>query len=182
MSASLFKPNRTVLVVVDVQEKLLPAMADAEGLFQRLGVLIRGLDAMDVPILWCEQTPEKIGPTVEPLRSLLGGEPIVKTTFSCWDNPLFREGLTEMGRQSVVLAGIETHICVQQTAAELCDNGYHVQVPFDTTSSRTPENKSIGLERIRGVGAAITCLEAILFELLRDSAHPAFREILKMIK
>jgi len=177
------KTEDTVLVLIDVQGKLAEVMHAREKLYDNLCRLIRGCRALNIPIIWMEQIPEKMGATIEPIRELLPDlTPIAKTSFSCCGEPAFTAELDSLGRKSVLLAGIETHVCVYQTAADLTANGYSVEVVSDATSSRTPENRSTGLERIRLCGAAATSVEMVLFELMNSAEHPAFREILRIVK
>lgn len=171
------------LVVVDVQEKLAAVMHDRDRLIDNLCRLIKGCQALEIPCTWMEQIPDKMGPTVEPVRELLTGEmPMAKRSFSCCGEPAFVARLQQLDRKHVLLAGIETHVCVFQTAADLTAAGYRVEVVSDSTSSRTPENRDVGLEKVRACGATLTSVETALFELMRTAAHPAFREILSIVK
>jgi nicotinamidase-related amidase len=175
--------EQTFLVVVDVQGKLAQLMFDKEELFSRLFQIIGGAKALNLPILWCEQAPDKMGPTIPEVADLLMGlHPTAKTAFSCWGEERFRSDVQSLGRKQVLLAGIETHVCVYQTAMEMVKVGYEVQVVADACSSRTPVNRTFGFERIREAGAGLTCVETCLMELLRDAKAPEFKEILKLIK
>jgi nicotinamidase-related amidase len=130
-----------------------------------------------------EQTPDKIGKTVPEIGRLLGLQaPVSKACFSCCEDGQFMAALRATGRGQVVLAGIETHVCVYQTAADLSAQGFRVEVVADAVSSRTMQNRQIALEKMRSLGVGITSLEMILFELLRTSRHPAFRDILRLVK
>jgi len=171
-------------VLVDVQEKLWRVMVEREALLQHLTTLLRGLQLLDVPIVWMEQVPEKIGPTVPILRELLESDhqSIAKTSFSGFGDVKVRAAIEGLGRKHIVLAGMEAHVCVYQTASDLVRAGYRVSVVADAVTSRTLENKKIALEMIRNCGAQLTSVEAILFELLGSAEHPAFREIAKLIK
>jgi isochorismate hydrolase len=158
-------------------------MYEKDALFNKLRQVIGGAKALNLPILWCEQVPEKMGGTVHMTASLLTGlYPIRKSAFSCWSEERFRSEAQSLQRKQVLLAGIEAHVCVYQTAMEMVKAGYEVQVVADACSSRTPENKLIGLERIREAGAGLTCVETCLMELLRDAKAPEFKEILNLIK
>jgi nicotinamidase-related amidase len=173
----------TVFVLVDVQGSLAEAMHEKESLFRTLDRLIQGVQTLGLPIVWLEQTPEKIGRTLPDIRRLMGAEnPIRKECFSCAMSDDFMRALAKTGRKSVLMAGIEAHVCVYQTACDLIANGYRVEVVADAVSSRSPKNLQIGLERIRIAGGYVTTLEIALFEMLRTSAHPAFREILKLVR
>jgi nicotinamidase-related amidase len=175
--------DQTFLVVVDVQGKLAQLMHDKEDLFARLQQLISGAKVLNLPILWCEQMPEKMGGTIHMMANLmLGLQPISKSSFSCWGEERFRTEAQTLQRKQVLLAGIETHVCVYQTAMEMVKAGYEVQVVADACSSRTPVTRTFGFERIREAGAGLTCVETCLMELLRDAKAPEFKEILKLIK
>jgi len=130
-----------------------------------------------------EQYPEGIGPTVPELKSVLGDIPIIpKRTFSCCREPRFSTALDALQRRQILMCGIETHVCIYQTAADLIERGYMVQVPADAVSSRTESDKAIGLARIQQAGGCITSVESGIFELLETSACPEFKQILKLIK
>jgi len=174
--------NQTVLAVVDVQEKLARVMPDRTALEDALGRLIRGAAVLELPVLWVEQNPDGLGPTVAALAKLLPGRPIVKRSFSCCGAPAFMEALAATGRKQVLLAGIEAHICIWQTTAELRAAGYAVEVPADATASRTALNKEVALERIRAAGAGVTSVETALFELLGAAEGPKFKAILRIVK
>ncbi|MEN8126862.1 MAG: hydrolase [Planctomycetota bacterium] len=175
--------ENTCLVIVDIQEKLLGVMANPEQVVKNTAVLIQIAKALDIPIFWCQQVPKALGPTVEELTSLLDGvEPIDKSTFSCCREEAFMKKIDGLEPQTAILCGIESHVCVFQTAMDLIQHGLYVQVVSDATSSRTEENKAIGINRMAKEGAVITSTEMLLFELLRDAKHPKFRELAKLIK
>lgn len=177
------KPENTVFVLVDVQGKLAQLMHEKESLFDNLKRVIRGMQILNIPTLWVEQSPAKMGPTLPEIAELLTGlTPIAKSSFGCWGEPAFRKALGALGRKHVLLAGIETHVCVCQTALSLLENGYPVDIVVDACSSRTPDNKQVGLQRMQQAGARPTSVEAALFELLATAEHPAFREVLKLVK
>ena len=174
--------DNTVLIVVDVQGKLAQLMADKQALFANLQRIIRGVQVLDIPILWVEQYPEGMGPTIAEIAPLLLGiEPISKLSFSCCGNGRFMRELTALSRKQVLIAGIETHVCVYQTARDLVHLGYEVEVVADAVSSRTIENREIGLDRIKTSGARLTSTEMALFELLRVAEGEQFKKILKII-
>ena len=175
--------KKTTLVLIDVQEKLAGVMYEKERLFDNLQRLIRGVRVLEVPILWCEQNPAGLGGTISQLVEHLDGlKPIAKTSFDCCACKEFAEKLAQLGPKHILLVGIEAHVCVYQTAAQMSEAGYDVQIVADAVSSRTAENKSLGLGRSTAMGATITSTEMALFELLRDADNPAFREILKIVK
>lgn len=173
----------TVMALVDVQGRLAEIMDDRDRLFDSLCRLVRGVRALGIPVVWAEQTPEKMGRTIDCLRELLPGQvPIAKSSFSCAGSKAFMDALAATGRRQVLLAGIEAHICVFQTAAELAGLGYRVEVVADAVSSRTARNREIGLQKSVRAGASLTSVEAALFELMRTADHPAFRDVLKIVK
>lgn len=177
------KTNDTVFILIDVQGKLAQLMYEKEELFDTLQRLVKGMQALDIPILWTEQIPAKMGPTIPELSDLLANQkPIPKSCFSCAGENTLMDALTALGRRHVVLAGIETHVCVYQTTRDLVERDYEVDVVADAVSSRTRQNRAIGLERCKMEGANLTNLEMILFELMETADHPAFRDILRLIK
>lgn len=171
------------LVVVDVQSKLAGLMHDKDNLFKNIRILIQSAKILDIPILWCQQVPAALGPTVPEIAELLGGcEPINKSSFSCCLCEEFNNKLEELGRRQVLLCGIETHVCVYQTAVDLIERDYEVDVIADAVSSRTLDNKQIGLNRIAAEGARISSTELALFEILKTADHPQFKQIAKLVK
>ncbi len=172
-----------VLIMIDFQGNLAQAMFDKENVFANNVRLIRGFQALNLPMVVTEQIPSKLGPTIMQLaQELHGVEPIAKESFSCWTNEVFREHLESLTRRHVILTGIECHICVYQTALDLMQNGYAVHLVADAVSSRTPENKQVGIDAIRAAGGQITSTEMVLFELLRTAADPKAKEIFKIVK
>lgn len=179
----MLKPENACLVVIDVQEKLLPVMQNPGPVVKNIAVLIQIAKALNIPIIWSQQVPTALGPTGEGLSSLLEGiEPIDKSSFSCCGEETFNVKLEQLNAQTAILCGIETHVCVFQTAMDLIQKGLYVQVIADAVSSRTLENRHIGLERMKAAGAVVSSTEMLLFELLRDAKHPKFRELSKLIK
>ncbi len=172
-----------VLILIDFQGKLAQAMYDKENLFANNVKLIQGFQALNLPIMVTEQIPEKLGATIPQLAQEIEGiRPIAKETFSCWANESFHDQLESLTRRHVVLTGIECHICVYQTALDLMRSGYTVHLVADAVSSRTPENREVGISAIKSAGAQITSTEMVLFELLRTAADPKAREIFKIVK
>jgi len=179
----MFSPAKSVLVVIDVQEKLAPLMHEKDILLKNIQILIQAAQVLDIPILWSEHVPEKIGATVESIRRLLPTQkPVVKKSFGCCGEEWFIKALASLKRSQMILCGIETHICVYQTAVQLLGRKYAVQVVADAVSSRALFNKDIGLERIRSCGGIITSIEAILFELLKSVEHAQFKKVLELIR
>lgn len=175
--------NNTILVVVDVQGKLASLVHKNELFLENLKRMIKGAKVLDLPILWTEQNPEGIGATIPEIAELLTGlKPLRKTSFSCCGDKNFLDALKATQRTQVLITGIETHICVYQTTMELLAAGYEVEVVTDAVSSRTPENKEVGLQKMKVAGAGLTGTETALFELLKVSTGAKFKEILKVVK
>ena len=179
----MLEAENCCLVVVDVQGKLAQLMHDKDTLFKNIQILIQAVKILDIPILWCQQVPSALGPTVAEIAELLAGiEPVNKASFSCCGTADFGNKLKGLGCKQVVLCGIETHVCIYQTAVDLVKRGYEVDVISDAVSSRTLENKNVGLERIAAGGGNISSTEMAIFELLKTAEHPHFREIASLIK
>jgi nicotinamidase-related amidase len=171
------------LVIVDVQGKLAHLMHDKDGLFKNIRILIQAAKILNIPILWCQQVPSALGPTVPEIAELLtDNQPINKSSFSCVGCEEFNKKLDQLGRKQVLLCGIETHVCVYQAAVDLLSKGYEVDVIADAVSSRTLDNKQIGLNRMASVDARISSTEMALFEILKSADHPHFRQVAKLIK
>lgn len=171
------------LVVVDVQGKLAQLMYGRETLFKNIKILINAAKILDIPILWCQQCPDALGPTVPEIEQFLSDdEPVNKKSFSCCGDEQFNIRLNQLNRNQVLLCGIETHVCIFQTAIDLIRKGFHVDVISDAVSSRTLENKQIAIDRMVAEGVNLSCTEMALFELLKTAEHPQFRRITKLIK
>lgn len=183
MAFFMLNASNTIFVIIDVQGKLAQMMFEREKTVKNIQGVIRLAQILGIPILWTEQVPQKIGVTIPEVASLLKGQnPICKVSFSCAGEEAFLSALKRSKRKQVVIAGIETHVCVYQTAAELVEFNYEVQVVADAVSSRTAENRSLGLERIEQSGAGITGLEIVACELLKKAEGDKFKEVLGIIK
>ena len=175
--------ENSALVLVDVQGKLAQTMHDREGLVDRLKRLVKGAQTLGLPILWAEQNPAGLGPTIPEIAALLPDrKPVSKLSFSCCGSELFMKELEALNRKNLFLAGIEAHVCVYQTAADLVNLNYNVQVVSDAVSSRTQANRQIGLEKSKEAGAGLTSTETLLFELLKIAKGDKFKEIIKIVK
>ena len=175
--------QKCCLVVVDVQGKLAQSMHGKEALFNNIQILIKSAKILSVPVIWCQQVPEALGPTLPQIAQLLTGTgPIDKASFSCCGVEEFNGRLDSLARRQVLLCGIETHVCIYQTAADLLDKGYDVNLIVDAVSSRTLENKRIATNRMEAIGVNIGSVEMVLFELLRTAEHPQFKQIAKLVK
>ena len=174
--------KRCLLIVTDVQGKLAQLMFARGELFKNIGIMIDSCKILDIPILWLEQYPEGLGPTVPEVASHLEGlEPLPKKTFSAMKDKTIHDRITESGSDQIILIGIETHICIYQTARDLISKGFETHVVKDAISSRTESNKAVGLEKIARIGGNITSVETALFELLVIGEGEAFKMILKLI-
>lgn len=176
--------NNTIFVLVDVQKRLANVIDQNETIIRETHRLISGLKTLEIPILWLEQYPKGLGSTCEPLKSELTGysEPIEKREFSGYLQPAFVEALEKSGRKRVIVAGMESHVCVYQTVKDLLKEGYRVEIVADCIGSRTAENRKVGIKKMMALGVQITSVETLLFELLETSLHPKFREISNLIK
>ena len=179
----MLKSDNTILLVIDVQEKLLPVIYRKEDLSSNIIKLIRGSQVLEVPLLITEQYPKGLGHTIPEIAQLIhGSEPLPKTSFSCYGDAEFKNRLDASGRKQVLVCGIECHVCVYQTAMDLKEAGYEVQVVADAVSSRTAENREIGLNLMRQMGIAITGTETALFELLKIAEGEKFKAISSIVK
>ncbi len=175
--------EKCCLVVVDVQGKLAQLMVDKESLFANIEVLIKAAKALEIPIVWCQQNPRALGPTVPQLAELLGGvEPVDKMSFSCCGDAGFIDKLNALQAADVILCGIEAHVCIYQTAMDMLDRDLNVHLIADAVSSRTAANRQIGIRRLTAEGANLSCTEMIIFELLKTAEHPEFRRLCGLIK
>jgi nicotinamidase-related amidase len=175
--------DKTALVIIDVQEKLSRVMYEKEKLFENLQKLVKGVKLLNIPIIITEQNPNGLGPTVSEIAPLLPDtKPVTKFSFSCCGEEPFLRQLEMLNRKQVLLAGIETHVCVYQTAVDLIEAGYEVHTVVDCVSSRTLENKNLALDKMKSEGANLTSVEIALFELLKTAANPKFKELSKIVK
>lgn len=172
----------SLLVVVDMQPKFLAAVHDAERLRQRVLLLVRAARLLQVPILHTEQNPERMGATDPEIQAAIDKEPIRKMTFSCWGSERFRSAVDGWARADVVLCGIETHICVAQTGLQMLEEEYDVALAADALSARQPAMHETGLSRLRDAGAMLTHTESCIYEWLHSAEHPAFRDVLALVK
>lgn len=179
----LIDPNTSSLLVIDVQARLLPKMAAARDVVDNVTVLLKAAARLDIPVLVSEQYRKGLGTTVAELQPLLpGGNVIEKLAFSCLGENAFATRLRDLGRAQAVVAGIEAHVCVLQTAEQLLENGVRVFVVADATSSRVPASHARALERLQAAGAVIVTTEMVVFEWLRRAGTPEFKEISALIK
>lgn len=175
--------EKSVGLIIDMQERLYPHVHNYEQLTKNTAILIEGLKALGIKIMVTEQYTKGLGLTIPPLKDLLQNiDFIEKQAFSCCDEPRFYEELALDPPQHIIIAGIETHVCVLQTTIDLINNGYKPVVVEDCVGSRRPNDKAMAIARMRSEGATITTYESILFELLRYSGTEAFKKISKLVK
>ena len=178
----LLARDKSQLLIVDVQEKLLPAMPDPERVVERCARLVRAARSLEIPITFSEQYPSGLGPTVAPLREALdyAGSVIEKVEFSCAKSDALRERLHELrrkGRPQVVMGGIEAHVCVTQTAIDLEDQGFEAFVVADAVASRAKASRRLALARLLKTGVDIVDSEMVIFEWLGQAGTPEFKEL-----
>ena len=178
--------ENTVLVLIDIQEKLMPVIDGADAVIRNIERLIRGCHILGVPIVLTEQYVKGLGPTVEPLRRALeetsGYAPIEKSCFSAHGCEAFSARLASLGKKHVLIAGVETHVCVYQTVEDLLTGDVSVSVIADAVSSRTAQNKELALRRLTSDGAKLSSTEMALFELTVTSGTEEFKAISRLVK
>jgi nicotinamidase-related amidase len=169
------------LLVIDLQEKLLARMSDREAVVAGSVLLVKGARLLDVPVSATEQYPQGLGPSVAEIAELIPDRP-AKTTFHCCSVPQLLEQLRGRPIRHVTLAGIEAHVCVAQTALELLNQGFRVQVAADAVASRHRLDWEFALRRLEMSGAVISTVEAVLFEWAERSDRPEFKELSALVK
>ena len=176
--------TKAALVVVDMQEAFRSAIGDFALIASRIPIAIRGFMALGAPVIVTEQYPRGLGKTAEEITLTLPNEfeIIEKTSFSCCGESSFNDRLRDAGAKQVVICGIETHVCVNQTTHDLLDQGYQVHVLTDCVGSRFEHDKKAGLKKMISSGAVPSSVEIALFEMMHDSKHPCFRDIQALVK
>jgi nicotinamidase-related amidase len=185
MARRTLDPAQTALIVVDIQEKLLPPIFQKDQLIRNAQLLIRLASILEMPTLLTTQYSKGLGSTVPEISSLIPNvPPIDKLMFSCFGSDVFCSTLKRLpgNRTSVLLCGMESHICVMQTALAAMREGYLVHVASDAVSSRSEWNWKMGLDRMQAAGAVLSSTEMAIYELLRSSGAPAFKDMLKHLK
>jgi nicotinamidase-related amidase len=179
----LLSAEQSALLVVDIQMRLAPAVADAEAIVGRAGVLLAAAAILHVPVIVSEQYPQGLGHTDERLLPLLEGARVfAKTAFAAARDPAILAHLEALARPQLVLAGMEAHVCVLQTALALRELGFAVAVAADAVGSRRPERRELGLERMRANGVEVVDSEMVVFEWLGEAGTPVFRELSRLIR
>ena len=177
----LLERAKSLLLLVDMQERLVPAMAGAADVTANCSILLRAAEALAVPVLASEQYPQGLGSTI-PALAELAPRRLEKLEFSAYANPTIRDELSRTGRRQMVLCGIEAHVCVLQTGLELIEAGFQVFVVADAVASRRPESREVALHRLGRAGATRITVEMALFEWLRSAGAPEFRTISRLIR
>ena len=175
--------ENSLVIVIDIQERLVAAL-DKDVVVSRVGKLVGAANILEVPVIVSEQYPKGLGHTVPVVAERFSeGTPIIeKTSFSLLREEGFLDKLKSYNKKQIVICGIETHICVHQTTAELIEAGFEVYVVKDLCASRNKYEFKQGIEAMQANGAKISCLEIILFEWLRGAKHPKFKEVQALIK
>ncbi len=177
------RASECVLVIVDVQERLAKVMERRSQVENAIGVLIRAASLHQIPIVLTQQYTKGLGATVDAVASLLDGvDPVEKISFSCCIEEPFMRRLDSLSRRKVILTGMETHICVLQTALDLLDADYTVHVPFDAVCSRSDANRDAGLRFMERAGAVVTSAETAVFQILEKAGTPQFKKISSLLK
>ena len=176
------RTDNTACLIVDIQERLTPALHEAERFTAACTLLIRGLHALGIPMMATEQYPQGLGTTLPEIKSLLPDTPFVEKTRFSAVLPETEDFIRRHNAQNIVLIGAETHICMLQTALDLRAQGLNVYIPAECAASRNPANKTNGLEQMRAAGVTVGNGESLLFALLRDAKHPAFKTISKLVR
>lgn len=175
--------EQTVALVIDIQERLFPVIAQNEALLKNTHILIKGLQALEIPLLITEQYRKGLGETLPEIQAHFQPFKMTeKTSFSCCDDARFMVELEQLSKPNVLICGIESHVCVLQTVLDLLANGFVPVVVEDCVSSRKLSDKETALHRMRQEGAIVTTCESILFELARVSGTEAFKTISKLVK
>ncbi len=187
LSPALLQRGRSALAVIDMQERLMPAIADADAVTRAVGILVEAARHLEVPVIVTEQYPKGLGPTVEAVAGRLpnGVEVVSKMTFSAARNRDFEGHLQRLragGRDHVVLCGVESHVCVMQTAADLSAQGYGVHIVADACSSRAAANKEAALARYAALDISCLSTEMVLFEWLEAAGTPEFKAVSRLVK
>ena len=177
------RADDAVVVLVDMQERLASAMPRRDETVRAARLLGRAAAPFGIPVIVTRQYPAGLGDTVPELAAAGGAEqPVDKVAFDCMAEPAFVERLRRTGRRVMVIAGMEAHICVTQTALAALDAGYAVHVAADAVCSRRDADRDVALERLRTAGAVVTTVESVLYECLGVAGTPVFREVLALVK
>lgn len=181
-NSKILQKEKTALLIIDVQKRILDVMLNKNSLVENIIKLIKGMKVLGVPVFFTEQYPKGLGETIDEIKNELGYDAIQKMSFSCSGAEKLFQDFIDKNISQVVLCGIESHVCVQQTALDLLENGFQVNVAADAISSRKELDLKIAIERMRANKAEITTTESILFELLNISGTEEFKSVIKIVK
>lgn len=174
--------EKSALLIIDIQERIYKVVRNYEKLIENVEKLIKGIKILNVPIYYTEQYPKGLGSTLPQLKELLSGEAIQKLSFSCFGaDDLFAQ-LKNEGVEQVIVCGIESHVCVQQTVLDLLINDFQVNLPLDAISSRRKIDYNTALKKMEKHGVELTTVESILFELLQVCGTPEFKQVSSLVK
>lgn len=183
MNISLLSHEKTGLIIVDAQERLMQVMDNPDRVTDRVLKLLNLSRLFSLPVILTEQNPTLLGSTIPAVKAMLPEyTPIEKLDFDCCNVDAFNQRLQEKALRNIILTGVETHICIFQTCVSLMQRGYTVHVPHHAVDSRTADNWHIGLSLMREAGAVITSAETVIFQILKRAGTPEFREMLKVVK
>ena len=175
--------KKLALVIIDIQDKLYPSIHDKESVKENVIKLIEFSKILGIPIVLSEQYPRGLGETIQEIKDALPDYgPLEKNTFSCCGEGDFETRLLELGIETIAITGIECHVCVFQTTRDALARGYDVHVISDGVSSRTPENKKVGLDRVREMGAVISSTEMFMFEVMERAGTSEFKQVAPLLK
>ena len=183
MTKFLLDRNNSVLLIVDIQERLVPAMSKRQKVYDNCNHLIEASKLLHIPVVVTEQYPKGLGPTVSEIKdSLTTYSTLEKVTFDCCKGDGFLDKISSLKKGHIILTGMETHVCVLQTCLSLLKEGYFVHLVSDAVCSRKKDDYLAGRELMRDAGAVVTCTETVLFQLLEKAGTPEFKAISKRIK
>jgi len=183
VAGKIITADDSILCVVDIQEKLLPHISNHQQVVKQSSMLIEAARMLGIPLVVSEQVPRALGPTVPQTKEHLQGIGIIeKTSFSCMACEDYEKVLETIGRKTLVLCGIEAHVCIMLTALEALEKGYNVAVAADAVGSRTDANCQLAIARMRQEGVTVTSAEMTIMEWTGGATHPRFREIIKLVK
>ena len=178
----IIEREKTVFVLIDVQEKFVPAMAEVEKIIKNINILVKASEILNIPLIITEQYPKGLGKTVDKIILPNKKTLIEKVHFSCFGSEEFDEKIKELGAEYIILFGVEAHVCILKTALDALKNSLQVHVVADAVTSRTTENKNLALQRLKQSGVFIASTEMVLFQLLEKAGTDEFKEISKLVK
>lgn len=178
----MLRKDDTLAIMVDMQDRLVPAIAHNEELTRSCSMLLKGLEMLDVPLIATQQYTKGLGMTLPELQQFTEGRWIEKITFSCWREPAFRDAVSALGVKQMMVFGTETHICVEQTVLDMLEAGFEVYLIADCVGSRFDIDRDTALRRMERAGAIVTTSEAALFELTEAGGTDTFRAVSRLVK